>query len=126
MAAFLQTLKETAARPIEAMRIQREEVDFVQNHLPIKHPAKNCNPRMIRMTEKLTSMLKTLPINTNGKLFRYKNERVAAKTLQEMRKRATIKLGIPELKKYISTLSDTGEQPLNYKKPEEKSTSHIC
>jgi hypothetical protein len=36
------------------------------------HPAKNCNPRMIRMTEKLASMLKILPINVNGKLLRYK------------------------------------------------------
>ncbi|HLN88699.1 MAG TPA: hypothetical protein VK253_01395, partial [Candidatus Binatia bacterium] len=40
MAAFLQTLKETAARPVEAMRILWDEIDFLQGHIPIKHPAK--------------------------------------------------------------------------------------
>jgi ribosomal protein L37AE/L43A len=53
MAAFLQLLKETGARPVEACRILWEELDFVQRKIPIIHPAKDCNPRVLNMSEKL-------------------------------------------------------------------------
>jgi integrase len=43
MAALLQTLKETAARPVEALRILWEDIDFIQNKISINYPAKNCN-----------------------------------------------------------------------------------
>ena len=98
MAAFLQLLKETAARPVEAMRILWEELDFLQGHIPIKHPAKGCNPRVLRMSEKLSNMLKSLP-RGQEKVFIYKNERVAGKTFRVMRKHAITKTGIKELRK---------------------------
>ncbi len=98
MAAFLQLLKETAARPVEAMRILWEELDFLQGHIPIKHPAKGCNPRVLRMSEKLSNMLKNLP-RGQEKVFIYKNERVAGKTFRVMRKHAITKTGIKELRK---------------------------
>jgi integrase len=98
MAAFLQLLKETAARPVEAMRILWDELDFLQGHIPIKHPAKGCNPRVLRMSEKLSNMLKNLP-HSQEKVFSYKNEQVAGKTFRVMRKHAITKTGIKELRK---------------------------
>jgi transposase-like protein len=80
MAAFLQLLKETAARPVEAMRITWDELDFLQRKIPIKHPAKGCNPRVLDMSEKLSNMLRNLP-HDKEKVFTYKNEQVAGKTL---------------------------------------------
>ena len=98
MAAFLQTLKETAARPVEAMRILWKEIDFIQAHIPINHPAKGCNARVLRMSEKLINMLKNLPHITE-KVFIYKNERAAGKAFRVMRQHAIIKTGIKELRK---------------------------
>jgi integrase len=99
MIAFLQTLKETAARPVEAMRIRLEDVDFLQFHIAINYPAKNCNPRTIRISEKLINILKSKAVSKNGRLFCYKNEAVVGKTFKEMRKKAIVNLGIPELRK---------------------------
>ena len=98
MAAFLQLLKETAARPIEAMRILWEELDFIQKKIPINHPAKGCNPRVLDMSDKLFNMLKSLP-QDQKKVFIYKNERVAGKTFRVMRQHAIVKTGIKELRK---------------------------
>ena len=98
MAAFLQLLKETAARPVEAMRILWDELDFLQRKIPIKHPAKGCNPRVLDMSEKLSNMLKSLPRHQE-KVFIYKNERVAGKTFRIMRQHAVTKTGIKELRK---------------------------
>jgi integrase len=98
MAAFLQTLKETAARPEETMRLLWEEIDFAQNKIQLNHPAKKCNPRTITMSSKLSEMLKTLPKNRD-KVFGYKNTAVASKTFRVMRKRAIAKLGMMELRK---------------------------
>jgi integrase len=98
MAALLQTLKETAARPVEAMRILWDELDFLQRKIPIKHPAKGCNQRVLDMSEKLSNMLKSLP-HKQEKVFIYKNERVAGKTFRVMRQNAITKTGIKELRK---------------------------
>ena len=63
MAALLQALKETAARPVEALRILWDEIDFLQRKMPINHPAKGCNPRVLDMSDKLFQMLMSLPKN---------------------------------------------------------------
>jgi integrase len=98
MAALLQTLKETAARPVEALRILWDEIDFLQRKIPINHPAKGCNPRVLDMSDKLFQMLMNLPKNRQ-KVFLYKNSQTAGKTLRVMRLHATHKLGIKELRK---------------------------
>ena len=98
MAAFLQTLKETAARPCEALRILRDEIDFLQKKIPINHPAKNCNSRVLNMSDKLLGILKNLPMDRK-KLFAYKDSQSAGKTFRVMRKRAAQKLDIKELLK---------------------------
>ena len=98
MSAFLQLLKETAARPVEAMRILWDEIDFLQRKIPINHPAKGCNPRVLDMSEKLSNMLRSLP-HKQEKVFIYKNERVAGKTFRVMRQHAITKTGLKELRK---------------------------
>jgi integrase/transposase-like protein len=99
MAAFLQATKETAARPCEVLRILPDELDFVNKKIPINHPAKGCNPRVLDMSDKLCEMLRSLPKDDRKKVFAYKNSSSAGKTFRVMRKRAIRKLGIPELRK---------------------------
>ena len=67
--------------------------------IPINHPAKGCNPRIISMSEKLANMLRNLPHKNGEKVFIYKNPQSAGKTFRVMRKRATSKLGINEIRK---------------------------
>lgn len=100
MATFLQILKETAARPGEAWRIEWDDLDIEGRKLYISKPEKGCNPRIRLISEKLLRMLSMLPHNSDHKrIFSYKNKRVAGKTFREMRKRAVHKLGNPELRK---------------------------
>jgi len=40
LAVWLQTLKETAVRPIEAWKIERDDIDFDAKKLRVTHPAK--------------------------------------------------------------------------------------
>jgi len=98
LAAYLQFLKETAARPVETFRVQREDIDFIQKIVRINHPAKNCNARAIPVSEKLITMLQNLP-QDRAKLFLYKNERSAAKTLRVIKNRVAANSGIPEIKR---------------------------
>lgn len=98
MAPFLQTLKETAARPVEALRIRWEDIDFLQNKISINYPAKNCNTRTISVSKKLIDMLKNLP-RDRPTMFPYKDTDSIGKTFRVMRQRAIHKLGIKELRK---------------------------
>jgi integrase/ribosomal protein L37AE/L43A len=99
MAAFLQATKETAARPCEILRILPDELDFINKKIPVNHPAKGCNPRVLDMSDELCGMLRNLPKDGRRKVFAYKNSASAGKTFRVMRKRAIRKLGIPELQK---------------------------
>ena len=46
MATFLQTLKETGARPGEAWKLEWDDIDIEGKKLNISHPEKGCNPRI--------------------------------------------------------------------------------
>jgi integrase len=98
MAAFLQTLKETGARPGEAWKLSWDDLDIEGKKLNISHPEKGCNPRIRPISDKLLRMLLALP-RTQKRIFTYKTKDVAGKTFREMRKRAIRKLGNPELRK---------------------------
>jgi integrase len=62
-AAFLQTLKETAARPGEIWRLQWTHVDFERGAVSIV-PEKNSNPRQRKISTKLIAKLSSLPRRT--------------------------------------------------------------
>ena len=64
--SFLQLLKESACRPIEAWRLTPEDFDLNQQICYINKPAKGSDPRMFKMSDRLTAMVtrlikKTLP-----------------------------------------------------------------
>jgi integrase len=98
MGAFLQTLKDTAARPVEAMRIRWEDVDFTQSLVSINYPAKKCNARTLRVSKELMEMLKALP-RPREKLFSYASEGSAERNFRLMRNRCAEQKGKPELRK---------------------------
>jgi integrase len=59
MACFLQVLKETFADPGEAIKI--EWTDISGNIITINHPVKNHLPRQLQVSQRLLSMLSSLP-----------------------------------------------------------------
>ena len=54
---FLQLLKESAFRPVEAFSLTPHDIDLPQRVCTLNKPAKNSRPRQFRMTEKLTAMI---------------------------------------------------------------------
>jgi integrase len=98
MATFLQTLKETAARPGEAWKLEWDDLDIEGKKLNISHPEKGCNSRIRPISAKLLNMLLALP-RTQKRIFTYKSRDVAGRTFRIMRKRAAQKLANPELRK---------------------------
>ena len=60
-ASFLQLLKETAMRSGEAKRLEWVDLDFEKNVITLNNPEKGSNPRMWKVTPKLTGMLNCLP-----------------------------------------------------------------
>jgi integrase len=72
MAAFCFTLQATAARPIEALRIEWADIDKPHRRIMINHPAKGGNCRSIPVSETLIDLLLSLP-NDGDKVFTYKN-----------------------------------------------------
>jgi integrase len=54
---FLQILKESAFRPVEAFSLTPKDLDLPQRKCTLNKPAKNSRPRQFRMTEKLTAMI---------------------------------------------------------------------
>ena len=61
MSIFLQTLKETAARPGEALRLEWNDLDIEGKKLNISHPEKGCNPRLRPISANLLNLLLSLP-----------------------------------------------------------------
>ena len=98
MTCFCFTLKETAARPIEALRIEWNDIDFTNKKIGINHPAKDNNTRTIRVSDDLLNMLQQLP-RTGKTVFTYGEYQYAEKGFLKMRKRAIAKTGNKELRK---------------------------
>lgn len=95
MAAFLQTLKETGARSGEAFNLKWIDIDFESNTIRVT-PEKGSNPRIIKISSKLASMLANLP-KKSMKVFTYKNKFYLRKSFDKQRKRVAHKLGNPRL-----------------------------
>ncbi|NLB75804.1 MAG: tyrosine-type recombinase/integrase [Crenarchaeota archaeon] len=99
MAAFCFTMQATGARPIEALRIEWNDIDKPHKRININHPAKGGNSRSIPVSEQLIEMLLALP-HLNGKLvFTYGTTDNAGTVFRRMRRRAVRQFGNPELKK---------------------------
>jgi integrase len=67
-ATFLQLLKETAARSGEAWHLKWIDLDPVTKTIRIT-PEKGSNPRIVRLSQKLFSMLESYPKNYGQNIF---------------------------------------------------------
>jgi integrase len=99
MAAFCFTMQATAARPIEALRIQWNDIDRVHKRININFPAKGGNTRSIKVSQVLIDMLLALPHLNGNLVFTYRTTDNAGGIFRRMRKRAVKKFNNSELKK---------------------------
>ena len=93
-ATFLQVLKETGARGIEAARLKWVDVDPESRTIRINHPVKGSLPRIVKVSAKTIAMIKALPkkaeyifnpnIHTIRQNFQKQRNRIA-RTLQNPR-----------------------------------------
>jgi len=95
MATFLQLLKETGMRCGEAYNLKWIDIDFRNSTIRIT-PEKSSNPRILKISNTLISMLSRLPKNSE-KVFSYKSKYYLRKTFANMRKRVAYKLGNPRI-----------------------------
>jgi len=97
MSAFLQMLKETAARRGESFDLKWTDIDFVAWKVRIT-PEKGSNPRTLPISEKLIRMLNNLPrTSESNRVWGYKNVFYLDKQFRRQRKRIAKKLENPRL-----------------------------
>ncbi|MEM4733098.1 MAG: site-specific integrase, partial [Candidatus Bathyarchaeia archaeon] len=93
-AAFLQLLKETGARCGEACQLKWTDIDTVNGTIRVK-PEKGSNPRQLKISNKLVSMLNELP-KTSIKVFNATQDAMR-KSFQIQRRKIALKLQNPRL-----------------------------
>jgi integrase len=98
MSAFLETLKQTGARPGEVWRLKWNDIDIAGKKIHISQPEKGCYARIRPIDAKLLNMLLALP-RKQERIFTYTSRENAWKSFARMRQRAIHKLGNPELRK---------------------------
>lgn len=96
VSAFLQTLKETAMRIGEAVRIKWKDLDLQRRTITLNQTEKHGNPRIFNVSNKLLVMLSILPRNTEY-VFGVPHKRVKASNFYPRRKMLARKLGNPRL-----------------------------
>jgi integrase len=94
MATFLQLLKETGVRCGEACKLRWTDIDTETLSIRVT-PEKGSNPRVLKISPKLVSMLNALPKNTQT-LF-MPNQDVMRKSYQRQRKLISFKMQNPRL-----------------------------
>jgi len=96
LSTFLLLLKETAMRCGEAKRLQWIDVDFEKNIIRLNDPEKGSNPRMWKVSQKLTAMLNALP-RESQRIFGDGPINSMKTTFLKARKRLAAKLQNPRL-----------------------------
>jgi integrase len=97
-ATFLQLLKETAMRAGEAKRLLWTDIDFEKRLITLNLPEKGGNPRIWKVSPKLTAMLNALP-KQSLKVFGDGPINSLKTTFLKARKRLAAKLQNPRLLK---------------------------
>jgi integrase len=113
MQVFCFVLMATAARPIEALRLEWKDIDFVRTTISINKPAKHGRTRtislkgrfvkVIAMLEELKNRQYNIATSRNrtqknlNLVFTYGTTDSAGQIFRRARKRAAKRLGIPEL-----------------------------
>lgn len=94
--AFCQLLKETGIRPVQACKLEWEDIDFDRCILRITS-AKHGNPLIKKVSRHLVGRMKTLPKKSKLVFGKYKKPNAMANNLLIQRKRLARKLGNPNL-----------------------------
>ena len=94
MAAYLLMMKETGARCGEVLQLKWADVDSVNGTVRIT-PEKGSNPRVLKISAKLLSMLNT--IRKTDRVYNYTSQYYARKTFIRQRKRIAKKYDNPRL-----------------------------
>ncbi len=95
MATFLLLLKETGVRRGEAFNLTWMDVDLANRTVRIT-PEKGSEPRMFRISEKLASMLGSLP-KSQQRVWTYKGINNLEREFRRQRKKVAYKLGNPRI-----------------------------
>jgi integrase len=96
LATFMQTLKETASRYGEALKLQWTDLNTESSTISINAPEKGSNARAIKISMKLLTMLATLP-HDRKTIFQYKNKDILRKAFYRARKRIAANTGNPRI-----------------------------
>jgi integrase len=115
MQVFCFVLMATAARPIEALRIEWKDINFGQKTVAINHPAKHGRTRTIQMKGRFVKVIDMLAELKNqqyniatcrnrtqrnlDRVFTYKDTDSAGENYRRAREASARRLGIPELNK---------------------------
>lgn len=105
----------TAARPIEALRLEWKDIDFARKTTAINKPAKHGRTRTIQLKGRFAKVIDMLAELKNRQyniatcrnrtqrnlelVFTYKSTDAAVLNFRRARERAARRLGIPELEK---------------------------
>jgi integrase len=95
-AAVLQLLKETGMRIGEACRLKWIDMDLEHKTVTVNQPEKNSQPRMLKISTRLTAMLDNLP-RENEHIFGLMKGKDAASYFYSLRKRLACKLQNPRM-----------------------------
>lgn len=115
MQVFCFVLMATAARPIEALRIEWSDIDFARKTIAINKPAKHGRTRTVQLKGRFAKVIDMLAELKNRQIniatcrnrkqrnlkrvFTYSNTDTAGQNFSRAREAAAIRLGIPELNK---------------------------
>ena len=96
--AYIQLIKETAFRPIEASRLKPIDFDLNRKIVTLNDPAKNSNPRQVKISDKAISMLIPLMNKTKpNELLWDSKPRNICETIRRHRLKVAQRLGNPNL-----------------------------
>jgi integrase len=97
VSVFLQALKESGARSGEIFKLKWIDVDLERKFISINEPEKGSLPRQFKISEKLATMLETLP-RQGGKVWGKSTLHQLRSNFNNQRNRTALKLGNPRLK----------------------------
>jgi len=95
-ATLLQLLKETGMRIGEAWKLHWTEIDFVTNTVRVT-PEKGSNPRIFKISDKLTAMLKVMRDKSNSNRVFGKSLKSQTRLFHKQRRRVATKLQNPRI-----------------------------
>jgi integrase len=100
-ACLLQLVRETGCRVGEAWNLRWTDIDFERSTVSVR-PEKNSNPRVLRISSRLTAMLNNMPrtwklVFRNPEIDEIKTLNWQRRSFQRQRKRLAIKLQNPRL-----------------------------